>query len=75
MESFAHALRQLPTIIAENGGYDSSQLVSELRAAHKEGRKTMGLGMYLVDRATRLGDLAIVNSGHFFENDRITRDL
>ena len=44
MESFAHALRQLPTIIAENGGYDSSQLVSELRAAHIEGRKTMGLG-------------------------------
>ena len=44
MESFAHALRQLPTIIAENGGYDSAQLVSELRAAHKEGRNTMGLG-------------------------------
>jgi T-complex protein 1 subunit beta len=44
MESFAHALRQLPTIIAENGGYDSAQLVSELRAAHKEGKKTMGLG-------------------------------
>jgi len=45
MESFAHALRQLPTIIAENGGYDSAQLVSELRAAHKEGKKTMGLDM------------------------------
>jgi hypothetical protein len=44
MESFAHALRQLPTIIAENGGYDSAQLVSELRAVHKEGRNTMGLG-------------------------------
>ena len=44
MESFAHALRQLPTIIAENGGYDSAQLVSELRAAHKEGKKTTGLG-------------------------------
>ena len=44
MESFAHALRQLPTIIAENGGYDSAQLVSELRAAHIEGKTTMGLG-------------------------------
>lgn len=44
MESFAHALRQLPTIIAENGGYDSAQLVSELRAAHKEGHTTKGLG-------------------------------
>jgi len=45
MESFAHALRQLPTIIAENGGYDSAQLVSELRAAHKEGHTTKGLGI------------------------------
>merc|ERR1711915_624160 len=30
MEAFANALRQLPSIIAENGGYDSAQLVSEL---------------------------------------------
>ncbi len=44
MESFAHALRQLPTTIAENGGYDSAQLVSELRAAHKDGKNKMGLG-------------------------------
>merc|ERR1719412_152936 len=45
MEAFAHALRQLPTIIAENGGYDSAQLVSELRALHTEGRATHGLDM------------------------------
>lgn len=32
MESFAKALLQLPTIIADNAGYDSAQLVSELRA-------------------------------------------
>merc|ERR1719402_1342805 len=46
MESFAHALRQLPTIIAENGGYDSAQLVSELRALHAQGNSTAGLDMY-----------------------------
>lgn len=45
MESFAKALRQLPTIIADNAGYDSSQLVSELRALHSEGKSTMGLNM------------------------------
>lgn len=45
MESFAHALTQLPTIIAENGGYDSAQLVSELRALHKQNKSTMGLDM------------------------------
>merc|ERR1719474_2472937 len=33
-ESHANALRQLPSIIAENGGYDSAQLVSELKALH-----------------------------------------
>lgn len=32
MESFAKALLQLPTIIADNAGYDSAQLVSELKA-------------------------------------------
>ena len=48
MESFAAALRQLPSIIAENGGYDSAQLVSELRALHAVDKKTMGLNMYKV---------------------------
>ena len=44
IESFARALRQLPTIIADNAGYDSSELVSQLRALHSEGNSTMGLG-------------------------------
>jgi len=46
MESFATALRQLPSIIAENGGYDSAQLTSELKAAHNSGKNTVGLNMY-----------------------------
>jgi len=46
MEAFANALRQLPGIIAENGGYDSAQLVSELKAAHHTGQATTGLNMY-----------------------------
>lgn len=45
MEGFANALRQLPTIIADNGGFDSSQLVAQLRAAHADGQSTMGLDM------------------------------
>ena len=36
IEAFAKALRQLPTIIADNGGYDSAQLISELRAYHSQ---------------------------------------
>ncbi|EGD78243.1 chaperonin containing TCP1 [Salpingoeca rosetta] len=45
MEAFATALQQLPTIIADNAGFDSTQLVAELRAAHAEGKKMMGLDM------------------------------
>jgi len=45
MEGFAKALRALPTCIADNAGYDSAQLVSELRAAHAQGQHTMGLNM------------------------------
>ena len=45
MEAYARALLQLPTIIADNAGYDSAQLVSELRAAHTQGSSSMGLNM------------------------------
>lgn len=45
MEAYARALLQLPTIIADNAGYDSAQLVTELRAAHNKGQSTMGLNM------------------------------
>jgi len=47
MEAFARALQQLPTVIADNAGYDSAQLISELRAAHNLGSNTMGLGKFL----------------------------
>jgi len=45
MEAFARALRQLPTIIADNGGHDSSDLIPRLRACHNDGQTTMGLDM------------------------------
>ncbi|CAG8501878.1 6872_t:CDS:10 [Acaulospora colombiana] len=45
MESFAKALRQIPTILADNAGYDSADLVARLRAAHYEGKSTCGLNM------------------------------
>ncbi|XP_033629229.1 T-complex protein 1 subunit beta-like [Asterias rubens] len=45
IEAFARALAKLPTIIADNAGYDSAQLVSQLRAYHTQGKSTMGLNM------------------------------
>ncbi|KAJ7180478.1 chaperonin Cpn60/TCP-1 family [Mycena filopes] len=46
-EAFGRALRQIPTILADNAGYDSSDLVSRLRAAHYEGQPDAGLDMEL----------------------------
>lgn len=45
IESFAAALRQLPTILADNAGYDSSDLVARLRAAVYGGMTTYGLDL------------------------------
>ncbi|KAG1776008.1 chaperonin Cpn60/TCP-1 family [Suillus placidus] len=44
-EAFSRALRQIPTILADNAGYDSSDLVARLRAAHYEGQSDAGLDM------------------------------
>jgi T-complex protein 1 subunit beta len=43
--SFAIALRQLPTILADNAGYDSSELVAKLRTAINDGMMTYGLDL------------------------------
>jgi len=61
MEAFARALRQLPTILADNAGYDSSELVSQLRAGHNEGRSTLGLNMY-AGCVGDMGELGITES-------------
>jgi T-complex protein 1 subunit beta len=53
IEGFAHALRALPGIIAANGGFDASDLVARLRAAHASGDTTAGLDM---ERGT-IGDM------------------
>ena len=41
----ARALRQLPTILADNAGLDSADLVAQLRAAHHEGKHDTGLDL------------------------------
>lgn len=44
-EAFGRALRQLPTILADNAGLDSADLVARLRAAHAGGDATAGLDL------------------------------
>ena len=38
---------QIPTILADNAGYDSADLVAQLKAEHALGNTTAGLGMVL----------------------------
>lgn len=61
LEAFARALRMIPTIIADNGGFDSSDLVARLRAEHYEGNTTAGLDM-IEGKVGDVGALGIVES-------------
>ncbi|KAI9817951.1 MAG: T-complex protein 1 subunit beta [Phylliscum demangeonii] len=45
VESFAKALRQLPTILADNAGYDSSDLIARLRSKIASGMTNAGLDL------------------------------
>ncbi|GJD12329.1 T-complex protein 1 subunit beta [Galdieria sulphuraria] len=43
VEGFARALRAIPTIVADNAGFDATELISEMRAAHQKGEKEAGI--------------------------------
>jgi len=45
MTAFARALRAMPATIADNGGFDSAELVTQLRAKHAAGGADWGLDM------------------------------
>jgi T-complex protein 1 subunit beta len=57
IQSYAHALKQLPTIIADNAGYDSAELVQNLRSEIHNGNSVAGLNMFkgFVDDMQKLG--------------------
>lgn len=45
IEAYSRALKQLPIILADNAGYDSSELVTKLRSAIYNGISTSGLNL------------------------------
>lgn len=45
IEGFARALRQIPIILADNAGYDSAELISNLKNAIHDGSMTAGLNL------------------------------
>lgn len=46
IEAYARALRQIPTIICDNGGYDSADLVQNLRSEIYNGNEAAGINMF-----------------------------
>jgi len=54
MEAFATAMMQIPTILADNAGYDAAELISQLKVAHSTGKLSCGLDM----NAGVVGDMA-----------------
>ena len=45
IEAFSRALRAIPTIIADNAGYDASDLVTQLRALHYTQKDGCDMGL------------------------------
>ncbi|KAK0391584.1 hypothetical protein NLU13_1084 [Sarocladium strictum] len=63
VSSFAIALRQLPTILADNAGLDSGDLVSRLRKAIYDGLTTYGLDLMTPGGGiTDMRDLGVIES-------------
>eukprot|EP00934_Nitzschia_sp_Nitz4_P008316 Nitzschia sp. Nitz4//scaffold270_size25879//110//1840//NITZ4_008295-RA/size25879-snap-gene-0.15-mRNA-1//1//CDS//3329545181//8306//frame0 len=61
MASFSRALLQLPMTVADNGGYDAAELVTQLRAAHSAGKTEFGLDMTNGSLAS-MNDLGVMES-------------
>ena len=66
MEAFARALRQLPTIIADNAGYDSADLVAKIRAAHTAGDIRAGVDV----RTGIVGNMQVLGITEAFKMKR-----
>lgn len=49
VDAFSKALRQIPTIILDNGGYDSAEIVSKIRAAQHRGETHIGIGTRYIE--------------------------
>mmetsp|Transcript_8687 Transcript_8687/g.27700 ORF Transcript_8687/g.27700 Transcript_8687/m.27700 type:complete len:526 (-) Transcript_8687:27-1604(-) len=62
VSAFARALRAIPTILADNAGYDSADVVAKLSAAHHEGKSAAGLNMETGEVCMDMRKLGIIES-------------
>ncbi|XP_073986917.1 T-complex protein 1 subunit beta-like [Rhodnius prolixus] len=68
MEAYSKALLEIPMAISDNGGYDSSYIITALRAAHKNGERSCGIDMVN-------GDITDMNKLGVFESFAIKRQI
>jgi T-complex protein 1 subunit beta len=68
MEAFAKALRTIPTIISDNAGLDSAELVSQLRASHATPGSKMGIDVLK-------GTVGDMEQGGIFESFRVKQQI
>jgi T-complex protein 1 subunit beta len=61
VDAFALALRQLPTILADNAGLDSSDLVARLRQAISKGMLSSGLDLF-ENKIGNMAELGVVEA-------------
>jgi len=61
MEAFARALSKLPTIICDNAGLDSAELISRIRAEHNKGNFRCGIDIEN-GRAADVFEMGVVES-------------
>lgn len=61
IEAFARALQQLPTILADNAGLDSSEMVANLRSAVYSGITTSGLDLEM-GKIGDMNELGVIES-------------
>eukprot|EP00914_Ancora_sagittata_P012464 GHVO01023972.1.p1 GENE.GHVO01023972.1~~GHVO01023972.1.p1 ORF type:complete len:136 (-),score=38.43 GHVO01023972.1:76-483(-) len=61
IDAVARALRKLPTIILDNAGWDSAEVIAKLRVAHHKGDKFAGIDIEKGDVGNMI-DLGVLES-------------
>ncbi|KAL2920818.1 T-complex protein 1 subunit beta [Bienertia sinuspersici] len=73
IEAFSRALQAIPTIIADNAGLDSAELISKLRAEHQKEDSTAGIDVItgavsrLESLSCHVGDMAALGISESFK--------
>jgi T-complex protein 1 subunit beta len=68
IKSFAKAVQNLPRIIADNAGIDSTNLINELKIAHENDKKKSCLDL----EKNEIGDAKILG---FFESSKLKKQI